>query len=135
MIVRRACWIGNIGQVGQILSALPFAAILHAAGWTPAFLSVAGIGAVAFLGVLLLITDVPPRTEPIVLVPPTLRATIAQLGVSLRRPGTQLGFRSHFVTQSSGTVFTLLWGYPFLVYAIGLEPGVAAPTLTSAPWQ
>ncbi|PPH36312.1 MFS transporter [Rathayibacter rathayi] len=123
-------WIGNIGQVGQILSALPFAAILHAFGWEPAFLSAAGLGAVSFLGVLLLIADVPPRTAPIVLVPPTLRATIAQLGVSMRRPGTQLGFWSHFVTQSSGTVFTLLWGYPFLVYAIGLPPTVAAPTLT-----
>ncbi|AND16512.1 MFS transporter [Rathayibacter tritici] len=123
-------WIGNIGQVGQILSALPFAAVLHTFGWEPAFLSAAGLGAVSFLGVLLLIADVPPRTEPIVLVPPTLRATIAQLGVSMRRPGTQLGFWSHFVTQSSGTVFTLLWGYPFLVYAIGLTPTVAAPTLT-----
>ncbi|OOB90108.1 MFS transporter [Rathayibacter sp. VKM Ac-2630] len=123
-------WIGNIGQVGQILSALPFAAVLHTAGWTPAFLSAAGLGAVAFLGVLLLVSDLPPRTEPIVLTPPTLRATIAQLGVSLRRPGTQLGFWSHFVTQSSGTVFTLLWGYPFLVYAIGLPPAAAAPTLT-----
>ncbi|PPH34827.1 MFS transporter [Rathayibacter sp. AY1E3] len=123
-------WIGNIGQVGQILSALPFAAILHTFGWEPAFLSAAGLGAVSFLGVLLLVADVPPRTEPITVVPPTLRATIAQLGVSLRRPGTQLGFWSHFVTQSSGTVFTLLWGYPFLVYAIGLPPTVAAPTLT-----
>ncbi|PPH89944.1 nitrate/nitrite transporter [Rathayibacter sp. AY1D3] len=123
-------WIGNIGQVGQILSALPFAAILHTFGWEPAFLSAAGLGAVSFLGVLLMVADVPPRTEPITVVPPTLRATIAQLGVSLRRPGTQLGFWSHFVTQSSGTVFTLLWGYPFLVYAIGLPPTVAAPTLT-----
>ncbi|PPI11008.1 MFS transporter [Rathayibacter sp. AY1D2] len=123
-------WIGNIGQVGQILSALPFAAVLHTFGWEPAFLSAAGLGAVSFLGVLLLVADVPPRTEPITVVPPTLRATIAQLGVSLRRPGTQLGFWSHFVTQSSGTVFTLLWGYPFLVYAIGLPPTVAAPTLT-----
>ncbi|PPF19533.1 MFS transporter [Rathayibacter sp. AY1A4] len=123
-------WTGNIGQVGQILSALPFAAILHTFGWEPAFLSAAGLGAVSFLGVLLLVADVPPRTEPITVVPPTLRATIAQLGVSLRRPGTQLGFWSHFVTQSSGTVFTLLWGYPFLVYAIGLPPTVAAPTLT-----
>lgn len=72
-------WIGNIGQVGQILSALPFAAILHTFGWEPAFLSAAGLGAVSFLGVLLLVADVPPRTEPITVVPPTLRATIAQL--------------------------------------------------------
>lgn len=123
-------WTGNIGQMGQILSALPFAAVLHSFGWTPAFLSAAGFGALAFLAVLFLISDVPPRAEHVVPVPTTLRATVAQLGVSLSRPGTQLGFWSHFTTQSSGTVFTLLWGYPFLVYAIQLPPAVAAPTLT-----
>ena len=32
-------WVGNIGQLGQVLSAIPFASLLHAAGWTPAFLS------------------------------------------------------------------------------------------------
>ncbi|AZZ55252.1 MFS transporter [Rathayibacter iranicus] len=123
-------WTGNIGQVGQILSALPFAAVLHTFGWTPAFLSAAGTGALAFLAVLFLISDLPPRAEQVVPGPSTLRATVAQLGVSLSRPGTQLGFWSHFTTQSSGTVFTLLWGYPFLVYAIQLPPAVAAPTLT-----
>lgn len=123
-------WTGNIGQVGQILSALPFAAVLHRYGWTPAFLSAAGTGALAFLAVLFLISDLPPRAEQVVPGPSTLRATVAQLGVSLSRPGTQLGFWSHFTTQSSGTVFTLLWGYPFLVYAIQLPPAVAAPTLT-----
>lgn len=123
-------WTGNIGQMGQILSALPFAAVLHSFGWTPAFLSAASFGALAFLAVLFLISDVPPRAEQVVLVPTTLRATVAQLGVSLSRPGTQLGFWSHFTTQSSGTVFALLWGYPFLVYAIQLPPAVAAPTLT-----
>lgn len=123
-------WTGNIGQVGQILSALPFAAVLHTFGWTPAFLSAAGTGALAFLAVLFLISDLPPRAEQVVPGPTTLRATVAQLGVSLSRPGTQLGFWSHFTTQSSGTVFTLLWGYPFLVYAIQLPPAIAAPTLT-----
>ena len=43
---------------------------------------------------------------------PTWRDGGRQLGESVRRPGTRLGFWSHFVTQSSGTVFSLLWGVP-----------------------
>ncbi|NQX27544.1 MFS transporter [Microbacteriaceae bacterium VKM Ac-2854] len=123
-------WIGNIGQLGQIVSALPFAMILHAAGWTPAFVTAAGLSAVAFLAIFLGILDRVPGAPIDTTERPTFRAILEQLGASLKRPGTQLGFWSHFVTQSSGTVFALLWGYPFLVYAIGVEPAIAAPTMT-----
>ena len=34
-------WIGNVGQLGQVLSAVPFALLLHLSGWTVAFLSAA----------------------------------------------------------------------------------------------
>jgi MFS family permease len=37
---------------------------------------------------------------------------------------------SHFTSQFSGTVFALLWGYPFLVVGEGLAPGTAALLLT-----
>jgi len=49
---------------------------------------------------------------------------------ALARPGTQLGFWSHFVTQSSGTLFTLLWGFPFLSIGLGYGPTTAALMLT-----
>jgi sugar phosphate permease len=49
---------------------------------------------------------------------------------AFRRPGTQLGFWSHFVTQSAGTVFSLLWGFPFLVFGLGYDPALAAAMLT-----
>jgi MFS family permease len=49
-----------------------------------------------------------------------------ELRRGMRRPGTQLGFWSHYVTQSSGVVFTLLWGYPFMVSALGYDPGLAS---------
>jgi MFS family permease len=55
-----------------------------------------------------------------------------QLRNSLARPGTQLGFWSHFVTQSSGTVFSLMWGLPFMVYAIGIDPAEASGLLIVA---
>jgi MFS family permease len=49
---------------------------------------------------------------------------------ALGRPGTRLGFWSHFVTQSSGTVFSLLWGFPFLSVALGYGPANASLLLT-----
>ncbi|WP_343939751.1 MFS transporter, partial [Pseudonocardia zijingensis] len=35
---------GLIGQSGQVLSAVPLAAVLHGPGWTPAFVSAAALG-------------------------------------------------------------------------------------------
>nr|WP_281371393.1 MFS transporter [Leifsonia naganoensis] len=49
--------------------------------------------------------------------------------ISLARPGTQLGFWSHFVTQSSGTVFSLMWGLPFMAFALGIDPAEASALL------
>ncbi|MFF1879281.1 nitrate/nitrite transporter [Leifsonia sp. NPDC058230] len=121
-------WIGNIGQLGQVLSAVPFAIILHQSGWTTAFLSAASLSVVAFIGIVAVITDRPvgsdegPR-------PATWGESLRQLRVSLARPGTQLGFWSHFVTQSSGTVFSLMWGVPFMVYALGIDPAEASGLL------
>jgi len=48
-----------------------------------------------------------------------------------QEPGNKLGFHTHLVTQFSGTVFALLWGYPFLVVGQGLAPGTAATFLTA----
>jgi len=36
-------WLATFGQSGQILSAIPFALLLHTAGWVPAFVSAAGV--------------------------------------------------------------------------------------------
>jgi sugar phosphate permease len=121
-------WIGNIGQLGQVLSAVPFAIILHQSGWTTAFLSAASLSVVAFIGIVVVIKDRPvgsdegPR-------PATWGESLRQLRISLSRPGTQLGFWSHFVTQSSGTVFSLMWGLPFMVYALGIDPAEASGLL------
>jgi hypothetical protein len=47
-----------------------------------------------------------------------------------REPGTRIGLYTHLVTQFSGTVFALLWGYPFLVVGEGRSPATAAVLLT-----
>jgi MFS family permease len=121
-------WIGNIGQLGQVLSAIPFALLLHQSGWTTAFLSAASLSVVALVGIVAAIRDRPvgssegPR-------PATWSESMRQLRISLARPGTQLGFWSHFTTQSSGTVFSLMWGLPFMVFALGIDPAEASGLL------
>jgi MFS family permease len=68
------------------------------------------------------------RTDTIPL-PHTWSAAFHTFGHALRRPGTQLGFWSHYVTQSSGTVFSLLWGVPML-RGLGYSSTEAAGFLT-----
>jgi MFS family permease len=53
---------GMSGQLGQLFSVLPFAFVLHSAGWTPAFLMLAGMSGLAVVLVVLLLQDVPPGT-------------------------------------------------------------------------
>jgi len=122
-------WLGNIGQLGQVLSAVPLAWVLHLWGWTPAFLSAASVAVVAMIVVIIVIRDRPSGIEDHTRAN-SWGAALTQLGHSFKRPGTQLGFWSHFVTQSSGTVFSLLWGFPFMVYGLGYDPSLAAGMLT-----
>jgi predicted MFS family arabinose efflux permease len=48
------------------------------------------------------------------------------LGEVWGNPGTQLGLWVHFTAQFGATVFTMLWGYPFLVSGEGLSPQAAS---------
>jgi MFS family permease len=122
-------WMGNLGQFGQVVSAIPFAAVLHTAGWTPAFLSAAALSVLAFVLCIAFVSNgrgISPQAESV----GTLKEALAQLRASLKRPGTQLGFWAHYVTQSPGVVFALMWGYPFMVFGVGLEPAFASAMLT-----
>jgi MFS family permease len=58
------------------------------------------------------------------------REAWVQLQHAWREPGTRLGLWTHFVTQFSGVVFALLWGYPFLVEGQGRTPHEAGALLT-----
>lgn len=125
-------WTGNLGQVGQILSAFPFAVLLHTAGWSPAFGVAAAASAVGLVLAFVFVKNGPVhvRTDTIPLpLPHSWRGAFHTFGHALRRPGTQLGFWSHYVTQSSGTVFSLLWGVPML-RGLGYTPSEAAGFLT-----
>lgn len=128
MVPQLSQWVGNLGQSGQLLSAVPFAWLLHEAGWTAAFLSVAALAALSTVVVIAVVADRPadslegPRAS-------SWGQSLDLLMASLKRPGTRLGFWAHFVSQSSGTVFSLMWGFPFMVYGLGLDRGLAATML------
>jgi sugar phosphate permease len=116
---------GMTGQLGQLVSVIPFAFVLQQAGWTPAFLMLAGLSALAAVLVVAVLKDVPPGTER-----PEVQQGLKATGVSLarawRQPGTRLGMWSHFTIQFSGTVFAMTWGYPFLISGQGLDAGAVA---------
>lgn len=120
---------GMSGQLGQLLSVVPFAFILHSAGWTPAFLALAGFSGIAVVLVVVMLRDVPPGT-PRQEAAKGLRATGVSLSRAWKQPGTRLGMWSHFTIQFSGTVFAMTWGYPFLISAQGLNAGTVASLMS-----
>jgi MFS family permease len=119
---------GQLGQIGQIAAAYPLMALLHATSWRSTFLGAAAVGVLAAVAALAAIRNAPPGTER------GGTASMAEVRRNLvdtwREPGPRLGLYTHLVTQFSGTVFALLWGYPFLVVGEGLAPGTAALLLT-----
>ncbi|KXO97874.1 MFS transporter [Tsukamurella pseudospumae] len=120
---------GMTGQLGQILSAVPFLALLHADGWTPAYLGAASLGLIAAIAVLAFVRDAPPeKVAPKVTVraqdiPGILRST-------WMHPGTRLGFFTHMGAMFSVTAFMLMWGVPYLTTAQGLSSGEAGAIVT-----
>jgi sugar phosphate permease len=119
--------LGTVGALGQVLSAIPLSILLHAHGWTPAFLTASAASLVALVAAVFVVRNgEPPATRSIV-IPGAPMSVLTQLRDNLSRPGTRLGFWSHFVTQSPGTIFALLWGFPFL--SIGLGYGSTAASL------
>lgn len=117
---------GIVGNLGQFAAAYPLVTLLASRGWTTSF----ELAALASFAVALaslagirsgpaLVAAAPPR--------PGLRAGPLH---AWREPGTRLGLWTHFVTQFSGMVFGLLWGYPFLVIGERRSPAQAGLLLT-----
>lgn len=122
---------GFCGQFGQVLSALPFLALLSGAGWQTAYLTASAFGLLAIALVLTLVKNTP--TGPAVPVRSAgLAQTVSSLKATWLRPGTRLGFFTHMGTQFSVTVFALMWGVPYLTTAQGLSRTTAGLLLTTS---
>lgn len=120
---------GIFGQLGQVLSAVPFLAMLSASGWSVAYASAAAFGVLSIVLTLLIVRNTPhgsaATSEGM-----SVRETLASVKTVWLRPGTRLGFFTHMGTQFSITVFALMWGLPYLTEAQHLSPGVAGALLS-----
>ena len=120
---------GLLGQVGQVAAALPLVALLRGVGWSPSFVGAAAVTALAGTLVAASLRDSPPGVA-VLTGAVDIAALRRDLRESWREPGTRIGLWTHFVTQFSGTVFALLWGYPFLVRGEHLSAATAGALLT-----
>ena len=120
----------NFGQLGQVFSALPFAYLLAHVGWSSAYLT---LGLFALIGVVLtaLIVRDSPDYDSDQPVRTPWRVIGVQLVSNVKHPAVRMAFWTHFILQSTGSVFVLLWGYSFLVRGEGIDPGIASIMLSS----
>lgn len=121
---------GVIGQLGQVVAAVPFYAVLVHAGWTAAFGALA-----ALLLVVILLLAVGLSNEPDGLPTgaiPVLRSSpAAVLRDVLTSPGAWCGMFIHATGLSMVNMFTVLWGVPMLVIGHGLAPAEAGTLMTT----
>lgn len=120
---------GICGQLGQVLSAIPFFGLLTASGWNTAYVSVAALGVVSMVLTVALVQNAPPG-HVAVSESTSVRDTLARVKTVWLRPGTRLGFFTHMGTQFSVTVFALMWGVPYLTEAQGVSGTAAGALLT-----
>lgn len=120
----------NIGQLGQAVSAIPFALLLQDWGWNSTFMLLSGFSlAVVFIGLVFIVNDRPGHQ--ISVSSQTFKVVLSQLIENVRHPGVRMAFWTHFTLQSAPSVFLLLWGYPFLVQGQGFSTSSASWLLSS----
>ena len=118
---------GMIGQLGAVAAATPLAAALSRYGWERSFGISAGAGALLSVALVVIVKDSPYTGLSVEKI--KVRALARTLGEVWGNPGTRLAMWIHFTGQFGSTVFTMLWGYPFLVEGQGLSPGAAGALL------
>ncbi len=119
--------VGVVGLAGQVLSSFPLFAVLHTWGWTAAYLSAASLSVLVLVLVVFILRA---RSEEPNRPPESWAEGIEAAKESFSRPGTRLGFWTHFVSAGSTNMFGLLWGFPFLSIGLGYGPALAAGVLT-----
>ena len=120
-------WLSTIGQLGQIVSAFPFVALLELSGWQSGFVTLAVLSLIgAGLTMLLAVDHAVHKSAQ----RPSLLTVVSKLRKNIKHPPVRMAFWTHFSTQSMGNIFALLWGVPFMVGAEGLSRQMASVILT-----
>ena len=121
--------VSAVGQLGQVVSAVPFLALLHSRGWSTTFATMSGTAlAIAVVG-LALVRDTPPGTASVpVRRRESMRVMTAQV---LRHPGTWLGFFCHWVGMFPAAMLTLMWGVAWMTQGLGVTASTASAVLTA----
>lgn len=116
-----------VGMLGQVISAIPFLALLHLYGWTCGFLSLTGGMAFACLvGVLTLRDSYDCRSQAIYR-GGSIRNNLRQVA---RERVVWLAFFMHFTGMFPLAVFTMLWGVPIVTLGAGISEAQAGLMLT-----
>ncbi len=119
---------GLIGQTGQLISAIPLAYLLHRSGWSPAFASLAVLGAAMAAAVWWIL--VRPSNDPELSERLPAASVRDALKTHWNTHGVRLGFWSHFVGPFSANTIALLWGLPYFTTAQALSKAEASLLLT-----
>lgn len=113
------------GQSGQAISAVPFVAFLHRAGWGPAFLAAASGCFVSAMLAATFLRDSASTSRP-VREPMTRKQLWQDVKTVTAHPGTRLAVWSHWATGFAPIVFAMMWGFPYLTSGEGLSGPVAS---------
>ena len=122
-----------LGMAGNVIATIPLTLLLHTAGWAPSFAGTGLISLATGAAVWALLPADPPgggtaRHRPAAGWLAAARRVSGRARASWRTPGTRLGFWVHFSCMSVTTMFSVLWGLPYLV-AQGFSPAGASAVL------
>lgn len=133
-----------LGLLGQIVSAVPFMAVLHHFGWSTAFALMSGLGFAASLCAFAVVRDAPPQAagraedveelaevdrERVEGTPgESVRQTLSHV---VRSPWSWLGFFTHWSGAGPSMTFTLLWGVPLMTLGMGMPAAQASAVLVA----
>ena len=114
----------QVGQLGQLTTAIPVAWLLHAQGWSTTFLTLA-VGGVVAAGLVSTVRN-PNDADKAA----SSELATARARGTVSRAGVRLGFWTHFTALFSANTIALLWGVPFFITAQGRSPAEASLLLT-----
>ncbi|WP_229674020.1 MFS transporter [Nakamurella endophytica] len=117
-----------MGSVGNLVATIPLTGVLHGLGWTPTFAIAGGLSLLYALVLLRPATQAPFREagERAATGPVGGRRVWDEVRAAWRLPAGRLGFWVHLTTMGCPTVFSVLWGYPYLTQALGFAPALAS---------